>query len=203
MKTLHPILTLLPVLTQAFPSPSHSPSTIHPPHGPPGHQAPCAQVTCAPRAAAHIIVTRGSTEAVGKGILDPVAEAIVSACPGSSVSANPYPALLDPYLSSEAAGLGNLTEMALEYASCCGGGGDGADGGGGPQRRRHGGGGLVFLGYSQGAQITADFLCGTSEVGFAASPGYAAAVAADGMFSLLFFFFSSSFFVDWGGVSET
>lgn len=37
---------------------------------------------------------------------------------------------------------------------------------------------MVLMGYSQGAQVTADFLCGTSEVGFAATPAYAAQVAA-------------------------
>lgn len=154
MKPLAHILTLLPILpvfTQA--------SRASRPHD-------CANITCAPPAgAAHIIVTRGSTEAVGAGILDPVAEAIAAACPGSSVAANPYPALLDPYVASETAGLHSLARMALQYRSCC-----------------HPGesGGLVFLGYSQGAQLTADFLCGTSEVGFPATDGYAADVAGGG-----------------------
>lgn len=45
---------------------------------------------------------------------------------------------------------------------------------------------MVLLGYSQGAQVTADFLCGTSEVGFPASEAYASQVADVGA---SFFFF--------------
>lgn len=167
MKSLAPILTLLPLLTQATPHHGGCSSS--------SSSSPCANITCAAPGTAHIIVTRGSTESIGNGILDPVASAIAAACPGSSVAANPYPALLDPYVASETAGLGNLTQMALDYRSCCGGGGDG-HGQKGPAGK------MVFLGYSQGAQVTADFLCGRSEAGFGATGAYAADVADDGMF---------------------
>lgn len=97
----------------------------------------CSAVTCVAAAAgvAHIIVTRASTEAPGAGVLGSVADAVVAACPGSDVATNPYPALLDPYLSSEAAGVGNLTESTFRVVFF--GGGEGGallekgEGGGG------------------------------------------------------------------------
>lgn len=39
------------------------------------------------------------------------------------------------------------------------------------------------MGYSQGAQVTADFLCGTSSAGFAPTPAYASSVAGVREFS--------------------
>lgn len=134
-------------------------------------RADCSNITCvassssstasasAGAGAAHIIVTRASTEAEGPGILAAVADAVISACPGSDLAYNPYPALLDPYLASEAEGVGNLTELVTTYQACC------------PDSK------MVLMGYSQGAQVTADFLCGTSETGFNATPAYAAEVA--------------------------
>lgn len=95
-------------------------------------RADCSNITCTPAAgAAHIIVSRASTEAPGTGVLGSVADAIVASRPGSDVSTNPYPALLDPYLESETAGVGNLTEIVLEYQTCC------------PDSK------MVLLGYSQ------------------------------------------------------
>lgn len=41
------------------------------------------------------------------------------------------------------------------------------------------------MGYSQGAQVTADFLCGTSSAGFAPTPAYASSVAGVRKFSSL------------------
>lgn len=78
------------------------------------------------------------------------------------------PALLDPYVESETQGISNLTEMVLDYQSCC------------PDSK------MVLLGYSQGAQVTADFLCGRSEAGFDATPAYASEVA-DSRKSFFFF----------------
>lgn len=92
----------------------------------------CSNITCTPAVgAAHIVVSRASTEAPGTGVLGSVAEAIVAARPGSDIATNPYPALLDPYLESETAGVGNLTEIVLEYQACC------------PDSK------MVLLGYSQ------------------------------------------------------
>lgn len=52
--------------------------------------ADCSSVTCVPSTgAAHIIVSRASTEAQGPGILLNVAEAIISNCSGSDYDYNP------------------------------------------------------------------------------------------------------------------
>lgn len=69
------------------------------------------------------------------------------------------PALLDPYVESETEGVGNLTEMVTSYQACC------------PDSQ------IVLMGYSQGAQVTADFLCGRSEAGFTTTEAYASSVA--------------------------
>ncbi|KAK7735530.1 hypothetical protein SLS53_007443 [Cytospora paraplurivora] len=110
--------------------------------------------------AAHIIVSRASTESPGTGMLGPIADAVVSACPGSDIVANPYPALLDGYVDSETAGIDNLTLIVRKYRECC------------PEAGK-----MVLLGYSQGAQVTADFLCGRSEVGFPGRPAYGGLLA--------------------------
>lgn len=70
------------------------------------------------------------------------------------------PALLSPYVESETQGIGNLSDMVTEYQTCC------SDSK------------LVLLGYSQGAQVTADYLCGRSELGFEPTEAYASQVAA-------------------------
>lgn len=67
-----------------------------------------------------------------------------------------------PYIESQTQGIDNLTAMVTEYQSCC------------PDSQ------IVLLGYSQGAQVTADFLCGRSEAGFSATPAYASQVAQGG-----------------------
>lgn len=56
-----------------------------------GRGADCTTITeCVPSTgAAHIIVSRASTEAPGPGILLSVAEAIIDSCPGSDFASNP------------------------------------------------------------------------------------------------------------------
>lgn len=76
------------------------------------------------------------------------------------------PALLDPYVESQTQGISDLTEMVTTYQSCC------------PDSK------MVLLGYSQGAHVTADFLCGRSEAGFSPTPAYASQVAEDREFFL-------------------
>lgn len=71
----------------------------------------------------------------------------------------PDPALLDPYVESQTQGIFNLTTLVTFYQACC------------PDSQ------IVLLGYSQGAQVTADFLCGRSSAGFVPTPAYASAVA--------------------------
>lgn len=62
-------------------------------------EANCSFVTCTPSTgAAHIIITRASTEALGPGILYYVAEDIIGNCSGSDYDYNPctseYPVFL-------------------------------------------------------------------------------------------------------------
>lgn len=53
-------------------------------------EANCSSVTCTPSTgAAHIIITRASTEALGPGILYYVAEDIIGNCSGSDYDYNP------------------------------------------------------------------------------------------------------------------
>lgn len=79
----------------------------------------CKNITCTTGKAAHILVSRASTEAAGTGIIGAVADAVVAKCPGSDIVAVPYPALLSPYVDSEQQGVGNLTTLALQYSTCC------------------------------------------------------------------------------------
>lgn len=122
-------------------------------------RADCSASSCA---AAHIIVTRESGAPSGVSAMNVVALGVSTQCARAGVDVDlaetPYPAELDPYASSEQDGVGNLTALVLAYTTCCPGV---------P---------LVLMGYSQGAQVTADFLCGTSEEGFPATEAYASNV---------------------------
>lgn len=102
-------------------------------------RADCSNIACTSTGAAHIVVSRASTEAPGTGVLGSIAEEIVAACPGSDIATNPYPALLDPYLESETAGVGNLTQIVLQYQACC------------PDSK------MVLLGYSQVSEYDREF----------------------------------------------
>lgn len=84
-------------------------------------RADCSAITCVSSGpgVAHIVVNRASTEAQGTGVLGSVANAVVEACPGSDIVANPYPAVLSPYVESEQAGVGNLTESACSFIFFC------------------------------------------------------------------------------------
>ncbi|KAF3767240.1 family 5 carbohydrate esterase [Cryphonectria parasitica EP155] len=68
------------------------------------------------------------------------------------------PALLKPYVPSEFEGFSDLTDMVTTYQTCC------------PDSK------IVLMGYAQSAQVTADFLSGTSETGFTSTPAYASSV---------------------------
>ncbi|PSR80844.1 cutinase [Coniella lustricola] len=121
--------------------------------------AAAASSNCTAAGAAHIVVTRESGAPQGTSAMNVVALGIQEKCPGSDITEPVYPAELSPYEPSESEGTGNLTELVLAYQEEC------------PDSK------MVLLGYSQGAQVTADFLCGTSEVGWPATDAYAATVA--------------------------
>ncbi|OLN83435.1 Acetylxylan esterase 2 [Colletotrichum chlorophyti] len=97
---------------------------------------------CAP---VNIIVARGSLEAQGAGLLGNIANTASSKIPGSVVTPLIYPAQLDPYPPSVAAGVANMTTLLSEQAQQC------------PNTK------IVLMGYSQGAQVSLDTLCGTSD----------------------------------------
>ncbi|OHE94167.1 cutinase [Colletotrichum orchidophilum] len=104
---------------------------------PPGPPAACAPV--------NIIVARGSLEAQGVGLLGNIAMNTSNQIPGSIITPLVYPAQLDPYPPSVSAGVMNMTTLLNQQVQQC------------PQTK------LVLMGYSQGAQVSLDTLCGTTD----------------------------------------
>jgi hypothetical protein len=104
------------------------------------------QTTCSP--GVHMIVARASTEQPGTGIIGAVAQNVSQQIPGSSIVAVDYPATLENYQASEAQGVTAMTKLVQDYAAAC------------PTSK------MVLMGYSQGAQVALDVLCGTSEKNF-------------------------------------
>lgn len=73
-------------------------------------------VGCAP---VHIIVARASTEPVGTGMMGSIALKVQERIPGSDIEALDYPALLDPYITSQTQGVALLTQLVQSYAMTC------------------------------------------------------------------------------------
>ncbi|KAL2758989.1 carbohydrate esterase family 5 protein, partial [Sodiomyces alcalophilus JCM 7366] len=90
----------------------------------------------------HIITARGSGEDLGPGRLGPVASDLAAAIPDSTIQALNYPATLLDYTTSVAAGILELRDALESYSGTCPGGQ------------------VVLMGYSQGAQVILDTLCG-------------------------------------------
>ncbi|GAA2874167.1 hypothetical protein Acy02nite_32170 [Actinoplanes cyaneus] len=108
---------------------------------------------------AHIVVTRASTEAPGTGIIGSLATAVTRASDQKiTVEATDYPALLNPYPPSVAAGTRALTTQLTDEARNC------------PDTK------IVVMGYSQGAHVIGDVLAGT---GRAAGFTQSAAISTD------------------------
>ncbi|KAM5355317.1 hypothetical protein ACJ41O_001963 [Fusarium nematophilum] len=97
---------------------------------------------------AHIIVVRGSLESQGPGIMGEVADKVLEGIPGSDMESLVYPALYDPYVPSQTEGVKAMGKLVRGYAKKC------------PRTK------VVILGYSQGAHITMDTMCGASSDGF-------------------------------------
>lgn len=108
-----------------------------------------------------MIVARASTEAAGEGATAAVANLIAASLPGSDSVAVDYPATLDDYLNSQAAGVSAMTTMIQQYVASC------------PSSK------IVLLGYSQGAHVIGDVLCGNSEAGFTATEPLGTAYASN------------------------
>lgn len=92
--------------------------------------------------AVHIITARASTEPAGEGIIGGVADGIEESNSDVSREAVDYPAKLMPYDDSSQKGTEALTEQLTAYVNEC------------PDSQ------VVLLGYSQGAHIIGDVLCG-------------------------------------------
>lgn len=94
---------------------------------------------CAP---IHLLVARGSTESPGYGQLNSLATRIVQGNSGATKEAIDYPAQLQPYGPSVSAGVTAVKKQLSDYVAKC------------PDSK------IVLLGYSQGANIIGDALCG-------------------------------------------
>ncbi|KAJ2894712.1 acetylxylan esterase 2 [Zalerion maritima] len=110
--------------------------------------SPSSTASCA--AGVHLIVARGSAEDPGLGRTGVVAGNVTEAISGSTVEAVEYPATIDDptYFDSEAEGNAAMGALLKSYVDKC------ADGK------------VVLMGYSQGAQVASDLVCGTSEALF-------------------------------------
>jgi acetylxylan esterase len=97
-----------------------------------------APATCKP---VHLIVARASTEAPGTGAIGSVATTIAGQT-GADIEAIVYPAQLIPYDTSSSTGDAAVTNQLTAYVAKC------------PKSK------VVLMGYSQGAQIILDSLCG-------------------------------------------
>ncbi|KAM0313304.1 hypothetical protein ACHAPQ_012061 [Fusarium lateritium] len=75
----------------------------------------------------------------------------MAAIPGSDMTSIRYPAIYEPYKPSQIEGVEALALAIWQYAAFC------------PNTK------MILLGYSQGAHIVADVMCGTSSVGFPAT----------------------------------
>ncbi|KAF5008507.1 hypothetical protein FDECE_5207 [Fusarium decemcellulare] len=100
---------------------------------------------------AHIIVVRGSTEPQGPGIIGEVAQKILERIHDSDMVSLKYPAEYDPYVTSQTEGVNTLTDMVKKYTKTC------------PNTK------MILVGFSQGAHIIADVMCGASSDGFPAT----------------------------------
>ncbi|OAA66361.1 cutinase [Akanthomyces lecanii RCEF 1005] len=107
-----------------------------------GH--PTRDVSCDP---IHLLVARGSNEKAGPGQLLSLANDIIAANPGATYESIDYPAILNPYGPSVKQGTVAVKQQLTDYVKSC------------PDSK------IVLLGYSQGAQITGDALCGGDAAG--------------------------------------
>lgn len=107
----------------------------------------------------HIIVARASGEAAGQGILSSLSTRIIDANPSgdTTVEAVDYPATLLNYVSSSSNGTEATKKQLEAYVDAC------------PDAK------IVLLGYSQGAHVVGDAICGG---GGGALGNYTAAVAS-------------------------
>ncbi|KAF2434051.1 cutinase [Tothia fuscella] len=126
-------LSVISPFVEAFPEPQANIGNVNPTQNTSSSTA-CANI--------HIIVVRASTENPGQGVIGTLATMISGAIPGSTVEAIDYPALLNPYGSSSSNGTTTTTKQLQKYVDTC----NKAS--------------VVLLGYSQGAHVVGDVMCG-------------------------------------------
>ncbi|KAL7792171.1 carbohydrate esterase family 5 protein [Trichoderma ceciliae] len=90
----------------------------------------------------YMVVARGSEEPAGTGVTGNVTSLIAAKVPNSQVVAVDYPATLDDYDDSEGKGVQAMQKVLNEYGQAC------------PGNK------IAILGYSQGAQVSSDSVCG-------------------------------------------
>lgn len=114
---------------------------------------PLDEASCPP---VQIIAARGTNQAPGMGpALSQLATTIKQKLPNLHAEGLQYPAsMLPTYEASEMVGVRNMTTYIKSYADMC------------PKTKQ------VIMGYSQGAQVAMDALCGVS------TPGWPAKTAA-------------------------
>lgn len=67
----------------------------------------------------HLVLARASTEPVGAGMIGTVAAIVQTRVSSTDVESLEYPALLDPYISSQTQGVAALTQLVRNYAEMC------------------------------------------------------------------------------------
>ncbi|KAF4436082.1 hypothetical protein F53441_13330 [Fusarium austroafricanum] len=97
---------------------------------------------------AHILVVRGSLEPQGPGMIGAVAQQIRHKIPNSDALSLIYPAIYNPYAPSQIEGVERLSWGLARYVEDC------------PETK------IILLGFSQGAHVIVDVLCGASSAGF-------------------------------------
>ncbi|QDS77178.1 hypothetical protein FKW77_001944 [Venturia effusa] len=90
----------------------------------------------------HTIVVRASMEYPGYGMMGALAQAVLESVNGSTSEAIDYPALLQPYDESSYAGIVATTKQLQSHVDRC------------PDAK------VILMGYSQGAHIIGDVMCG-------------------------------------------
>ncbi|KAF1991070.1 carbohydrate esterase family 5 protein, partial [Aulographum hederae CBS 113979] len=104
---------------------------------------------CAP---AHIIVARGSNEPQGPGVIGSLANMTMRDAPGTSMESIVWPATIDNYANSSSEGTAATTAALSAKVLQC------------PQTK------IIMMGYSQGAHVIGDSLCGGGLVGLPTPP---------------------------------
>lgn len=93
----------------------------------------------------YMIVARATGEDPGTGRVGVVANNVSSAIPNSIIQPIVYPATFANYSTSEGAGVEAMTTAIKDHVAAC------------PQGK------IALLGFSQGAQVSADTLCGRDD----------------------------------------